>query len=228
MELIEQYPNEPVSLDAMRWLLQYWTGAELTYHRLRAGTPQKGHLEFNHASVGEAIQKAFDLAGTDPASREPTDTVDTPNPSRFVTHAGRIKIDATQDWLDIELKNQREHALRMAQLIRRTSPTLFQSPEVQLSLASLLRQCNLTTLPDERPVRPQPGWKKETLAVNATARLDLPTQKVVNCANTSACAAARRLAVGRMLAKGDRNSPHAGNQRPAGRRPARVCAAGSR
>jgi hypothetical protein len=125
------------------------------------------------------------LAVTDPAQREPTDTVATPDPSRFVTQAGHLRVNGTEDWLDVELKSQREHALRMAQLIRRTSPTLFQSPEVQLSLASLLRQCNLRELPDERASRPKPGSKKDPLAANLSLHLDIPTQKAVNCANTS-------------------------------------------
>ena len=88
VEMVDQHPDEPASLDAMRWLLQYWTGAELTYQRLRLGTPVKGHLEFSRAPVEQAIQKALDLAATDPAQREPTYTMAVPDSSRFVTQIG--------------------------------------------------------------------------------------------------------------------------------------------
>src|SRR4029077_6447510 len=127
---------------------------------------------------------ALDLAVTDPAQRDPTDSVAPADSSRFVTQTGPLRVNGTQDWLDVELKNQREHALRMAQLIRRTSPTLFQSPEVQLSLASLLRQCNLRELPEDKGSRPNAGLKKDPIAANLSLHLDIPTQKTVGCANT--------------------------------------------
>jgi hypothetical protein len=53
---------------------------------------------------------------------------------------------------------------------------------VQLSLASLLRQCNLRELPEERSSLLKPGAKP---AASLALRLDLPTQKTVNCANTA-------------------------------------------
>ena len=110
VEMVDQHSDEPASLDAMRWLLQYWTGAELTYQRLRLGTPTKDHLEFAHAPVEQAIQKALDLAVTDPAQRDPTDRVDQADSSRLVTQTGHLRVNGTQDWLDVELKNQsREH-----------------------------------------------------------------------------------------------------------------------
>lgn len=186
VDLVERYPSEPVSLDAMRWLLEYWTSGELTYQRLRASIPQKDHLEFAHAPIGETIEKAMRVATTDPAKRDPTESVGTPDVTRFVTQAGHLRVNGTEDWFDVELRNQHEHAVRMAELIRRTSPALFQSPQVQLPLVSLLRQCNLTALPADKSARPKPGLKKEAVAENPLVRIDLPTQKTVNCANTAA------------------------------------------
>jgi hypothetical protein len=184
VEMVEQYPDEPATFEAMRWLLQYWTSSELTYQRLRVGTPQKGRLQFDSAPVGETIQKALELAQSDAKSREPTDNVVALDPSRLVTQTGHLRIDATQDWLDAELKEQRQRAVRMAQLIGKKSPTLFQSPEIQLPLASLLRQTGLTALPDDKPARLPPGQKRDALAENPLPRFDVPTQKVVNCKNT--------------------------------------------
>ena len=57
VEMVDQHPDEPASLDAMRWLLQYWTGAELTYQRLRLGTPVKGHLEFSQRRSSRRFKK---------------------------------------------------------------------------------------------------------------------------------------------------------------------------
>lgn len=184
VELVDQYPNEAATFEAMRWLLQYWTGAELTYQRFRVGAAQKGRLEFNPAPLGETIERALALAQSDPKTRDPVDILAPPDTRRLVTQTGHLRIDANQDWLDLELKDQRQRALRMASLIRRRSPTLFRSPEVQLPLASLLRQSGLTALPAEKPVRLPPGSKNEVLAAEALPLLDRPTQKTVNCAAT--------------------------------------------
>ncbi len=62
VELVERYPNQAATFEAMRWLLQYWTGAELTYQRFRVGAAQKDRLEFNPAPLGETIQRAVALA----------------------------------------------------------------------------------------------------------------------------------------------------------------------
>jgi photosystem II stability/assembly factor-like uncharacterized protein len=185
VELVERYPNEAATFDAMRWLLQYWTGAELTYQRFRGGAARKNRLEFRSAPVSETIQRALDLTQSDPKTRDPIDVVSAENPGRIVNQTGRLRIDATQDWVDLQLKDQRQRALRMAALIRRRSPTLFRSPEVQLPLAALLRQSGLTALPADKPARLPPGSKHEPLAESAVPVLDRPTQQTVNCAATT-------------------------------------------
>lgn len=38
VELIRRYPQEPVALDAMRWLMQFWTSQETAWQRTRAMT----------------------------------------------------------------------------------------------------------------------------------------------------------------------------------------------
>ncbi len=186
VELVDQYPNEAASLDAMRWLLQYWTGAELTYQRFRTPGTQKRRLEFNPAPLEATIKKAVNLARSDPKSREPIETIEPPDISKTVTQAGRLRVAGNQDWVEVELKNQRERALRMAQLIRRKSPSLFRSPDVQLPLASLLRQSGLTALPAEKGLRRPPGSKTEALAENDLPLVQQwPTQKTVKCAATA-------------------------------------------
>jgi photosystem II stability/assembly factor-like uncharacterized protein len=185
VELVDRYPNEPATLDAMRWLLQFWTGAELTYQRFRVPETQKERLEFKSAPVAETIQKAIDLAQSDIKTREPIEQVSAADPAVRAMQPGQLRIRGKQDWHELELKNQRDRALRMAQLIRRKSPVFFRSPEIQLPLASLLRQSGLTALPADRSARLLPGVKNDALADGGPIRLDFATQKTVNCAATS-------------------------------------------
>jgi photosystem II stability/assembly factor-like uncharacterized protein len=181
VELVDQYPNEAATFEAMRWLLQYWTGAELTYQRLRAETAESGRLESNPASVGETIQKAVALAQSDPKTREPIDNVVGQDPLHFVSHPRHVRVSANGDWLDLKLKEQRERAIQMASLIRRRSPTLFRSPEVQLPLASLLKQSGMIALPGEKSGPASAGAKNGSLLAEAYPTFDRPTQKTVKC-----------------------------------------------
>jgi photosystem II stability/assembly factor-like uncharacterized protein len=181
VELVEHYPNEAASFEAMRWLLQYWTGAELTYQRLRTETAESGRLQFNPAAVGETIQKAVALAQTEPATREPIDNVSGQDPLHFVSRPSHLRVSANGDWLDLKLKEQRTRALQMATLIRRRSPTLFRSPEVQLPLASLLKQSGMTALPAEKSSLSPSGAKSGSVAGEASPAFYQPTQKIVKC-----------------------------------------------
>ena len=80
VELVDRYPNEPATLDAMRWLLHFWTG-ELTYQRFRLPEAQKERLEFRSTPVAETIQQAIDLARSDPKTREPMEQVSAEDPA---------------------------------------------------------------------------------------------------------------------------------------------------
>src|SRR5690606_25757478 len=55
------------------------------------------------------------------------------------TQAGAIKIGAASRWDEAKVAHWKSRALRLADLIRQTDPSLFLSPEVQLPLALLAR-----------------------------------------------------------------------------------------
>jgi hypothetical protein len=102
-----------------------------------------------------------------------------------VSRPAHLRVSGNSDWVDLKLKEQRERAIRMATLIRRRSPTLFRSPEVQLPLASLLRQSGLSALPGEKSSPASPGAKpvakNGTLLAQAPPAFDFQTQKIVKC-----------------------------------------------
>ena len=89
MDLVDRYPDEPATFDAMQWLFQYWTSAELTYQRLRKESVQSSHVQLDSAVLEEKIDKALSLAAVEPKDRDPG-ALDGPDPLKLVTTSRQL------------------------------------------------------------------------------------------------------------------------------------------
>ncbi len=58
VELIRRYPQEPVALDAMRWLMQFWTSQETAWQRTRAMTNDTRQAASDPQSSAKQLQQA--------------------------------------------------------------------------------------------------------------------------------------------------------------------------
>ena len=58
VELIRRYPQEPVALDAMRWLMQFWTSQETAWQRTRAMTNNTQRAASDPQSNAKLLQQA--------------------------------------------------------------------------------------------------------------------------------------------------------------------------
>ena len=58
VELIRRYPQEPVALDAMRWLMQFWTSQETAWQRTRAMTNDTRQAASDPKSNANQLQQA--------------------------------------------------------------------------------------------------------------------------------------------------------------------------
>ena len=58
VELIRRYPQEPVALDAMRWLMQFWTSQETAWQRTRAMTNTTQRAASDPQSNAKQLQQA--------------------------------------------------------------------------------------------------------------------------------------------------------------------------
>ncbi len=160
LDLVERFPDEPATFNAMQWLFQYWTSAELTYQRLRPESVQTTRMQFTPSELQSKIDKAIALSQTDLKDRDPT-ALDGPDPLRFLTTPGRLRL-GNSDLGALRSAAQRDSALKMAALIRRKSPALYRTPAIQFPLAALLRQSGMTTLPAE------PGDRSGVIQASAT------------------------------------------------------------
>ena len=140
VELVERFPNEPVSHLAMRRLFRLWSGAEPAWQRARKVQVNRGRFALDIDALRGRIEKAEYLAKTDPSNRTVADTDLGPDPLQLVIDAGPLKIGENENWRRGAVKNWLGQAARMASLLRLESPALYRTPEVQFSLASLLRQ----------------------------------------------------------------------------------------
>ena len=164
VELIRRYPKEPGALDAMRWLIQFWSSGETAWQRTRvmnAGTavtqsdPKSQAQRIQQASAKsnssqQAVQPAVDVSGgsdlmTSGAAGSPTrlttklDFDGTHSPNQKGTKHGRLKISRDVDWRTGAIGEWHSRASELAKQIQTTSPMLFQSPEIQFPLAALRR-----------------------------------------------------------------------------------------
>jgi photosystem II stability/assembly factor-like uncharacterized protein len=139
IELIERYPQEPAALDAMRWLFQFWSGAEPSWQRARKVTVNRQRFALNTEQLIKRVRRAVEYASSDLSSRGEEERDLGPDPADFVSTPGQLGIDRNADYRGGVLRHWQDQALRMASLIRKRSPGLYQSPEVQFPLASLLR-----------------------------------------------------------------------------------------
>jgi photosystem II stability/assembly factor-like uncharacterized protein len=184
VDLVERFPDEPATINAMQWLFQYWTSAELSYQRLRDDSVQSTRPQVSLSELQAKIDKAVALAQTDPKDRDPS-ALDGPDPLRYVTTPGRLRL-GTSDLGALRVSAQRDSALKMAALIRHKSPTLYRTPAIQFPLAALLRQSGMSTLP------PEPGDNSRVIQASGT-ETDAQDADAAKAASLAAAQIAERL-----------------------------------
>jgi len=138
VELVSQYADEPVALDAMRWLFQLWSGLEPAWQRVRTQRVTGARLVGASVQTAKFGQLAGELLGEDLGRSS----------AGSQQRQGTIRINGDESWRKGTVEHWHEQAIRMAQLMRAKSPALYRSPEVQFPLASLLRERGLHRMSD--------------------------------------------------------------------------------
>jgi photosystem II stability/assembly factor-like uncharacterized protein len=147
LDLVERFPDEPATFNAMQWLFQYWTSAELTYQRLRPERVNTTRMQLTTPLLQAKLDKAIAQTRVDPKDRDPA-ALEGPDPLSFVTASHALRLGKSEIGA-LRWASQRDSALKMAALIRRKSPALYRTPGIQFPLAALLRQSGMSSLPLE-------------------------------------------------------------------------------
>jgi photosystem II stability/assembly factor-like uncharacterized protein/tetratricopeptide (TPR) repeat protein len=146
LELVRRYSNEPAALEALRWLLQYWTSAEVSWQRSRGRGVFAQQATTDPTVLPGRIQQAGALGASvlSPPEQQivPTRAV-TAVDRTLANQRNRSSIaapDAADQW--------RNRALELSRQLEDQAPLLFQQPEIQFPLAALRRAKGSTAQAD--------------------------------------------------------------------------------
>ena len=163
VELIRRFPREPGSLDAMRWLIQFWCSSETAWQRtqtMKSGTT----ITQGDPKAAQRVQQAFaesddgrdgvrSAAGLSDGSGSITRSSSS-SPIRLktqldleATHSrdkkskqpGRLKIDRDVEWRTGAVADWHSRAIELSRQLQLVSPSRYQSAEIQFPLAALRR-----------------------------------------------------------------------------------------
>ncbi len=148
LELIRRHPDHPAAIDAMSWLLTYWSSGEIGWLRSRDRGQQVERPRTDMAALrnriiqaggpgGSLLSMPEEDEGVIPASTNALQTDIRRKPNSF---SGAPPDDRDQ-W--------RKRALALADQLQQQAPQLFQEPKVQLPLGALKRATNQPALADQ-------------------------------------------------------------------------------
>lgn len=159
VELIRRYPHEPGSLDAMRWLIQFWASSETAWQRVRAmksdtavskqnrkgllpGSPVKtgeGDIQLVSGTEGEQGNSLNSTAGTPQRIDIKFDFDGKEETGKKSKEQDRLKVTREVDWRSGAVMEWHGRATELAKQLQKSDPSLFQSVEIQFPLAAMRR-----------------------------------------------------------------------------------------
>ena len=148
--LLDLYPNHPAAKESASWLLRFWTSSEMSWQRLRPRISKQTEYQINpaiqQAQFETQLQNGKKRPGTLAApeielTAPKFEGIDTPvrvKPKGL----GAILQDDTSgaDIVTMQSEQWRTQATKISGLVEKTSPGFFSEPEVQSSLAALMRR----------------------------------------------------------------------------------------
>lgn len=164
-ELVSRYSDQPPAVDAMVWLVRYWTSAEMNWQRLRS-MRAIGSLTRGDIQPGEDVAQASLQEAIETFRKQPTRTaaaLNTPSLGGFgrtetkpiELAAGTIQSmagggDGGQfSQYELQLRRWQMAAAAVANGMREAYPVIFDDPQVQFSIAALYRRRSENRKADE-------------------------------------------------------------------------------
>lgn len=150
-ELISHYSDQPVAIEAMVWLMHFWTSAEMNWQRLREIRGSNTQMQVDSAVVQANFERGLQIArqqGTETARMqalgELPSTVDRrsapliPTMGRLGSVVANGEQAASQQ--QMSLTRWQEMAAVIADGLEETYPRLAETPEIQFATAALMRR----------------------------------------------------------------------------------------
>ena len=140
IELIDQYPNEPVAAEAMLWLLHLWSSSEMAWHRSRDVQMTANVQQTSRFMINGRIQKLLDAARTEQDDPLKTARALNADPLSDLEVVRQTPSQDAQSWQSETHSYWRQQAIQMGQVIRQRLPEVYPAPAVTWPLASVIRR----------------------------------------------------------------------------------------
>ncbi|MDA1213807.1 MAG: hypothetical protein O2955_14925, partial [Planctomycetota bacterium] len=149
VELVQRFPDHPLSAEAMKWLLMFWSSTETAWQRSRKTEVTQTNYTVESSQMIEQLSAAVEVAKVKPSER---DEVISPEAFDKLTDASRVvgesiderigslKVGQRDEWRSAAVQNWQTQALKLAQVLNATHSQLYQSAEIQFPLAALIRE----------------------------------------------------------------------------------------
>lgn len=150
-QLIISYPNQPAAVEAMLWLVQYSTSAEMNWQRLRAVKASNTNSRTDKSMVLANFEEALKIAGKNATQtvfynelntlQSGVDSNSTPLIPTLGDSPGVLNGQGTgANQYDLELRRWHQNATNIVNDLSAAYPRLFQEDEMQFVVAALLRR----------------------------------------------------------------------------------------
>jgi hypothetical protein len=140
LELIQNYPDEPVTREAMVWLLHLWSSDEMAWHRSKRINITAAQRTTSRSAIQARMRHLVQVASQqvmDPLKVARELTYD---PIAQLETVRRTPSQNADDWKNATGRYWHAQGLAMARLMQKKSPQLLSTPMVEWPLASLLRR----------------------------------------------------------------------------------------
>ena len=127
-ELVEQYPRQPEAVRAMLWLFQLWSSEEIAWQRNKNVPVERTRSTNSPGQVTNQVQNASQFS--DPSTASLLETV---------RQVGQLNTGAPENWRTQTAENWKKQALAAVRWFQKYAPAFYETPEVQIPLASLYR-----------------------------------------------------------------------------------------
>jgi photosystem II stability/assembly factor-like uncharacterized protein len=140
IELIDQYPNEPVAAEAMLWLLHLWSSSEMAWHRSRGVHLTAQVQQTSRYLVNGRMQRLLNAAQKAQSDPLKTSRALSADPLADLELVRQTPSQDSQNWQAEAHAYWRNQAIQMGRVIRQRLPEVYPAPAVTWPLASVVRR----------------------------------------------------------------------------------------
>src|SRR5690606_17413011 len=134
-ELAERYPEQPATLEGLRWLLLFTGSAEVSWQRLReSSSVERTRIRVDENVVQANVRETIARARAEQGAAAVPDAAS--SALQQTSGTGTLQFSGGTAQHAAKLSQWQSQAARVAELLQRTNAAYFAEPEIQFPLAA--------------------------------------------------------------------------------------------